>query len=53
MTPGIPFMTTVLLVEDAVDLALVKELTEAMEGDVGVQSTLDEGRCFTVRFPVV
>ena len=32
-------------------LALVKELTEAMEGTVAVESTPGEGSCFTLRFP--
>jgi signal transduction histidine kinase len=32
-------------------LALVKELTEAMGGNVAVQSTLGEGSCFTVTLP--
>ena len=32
-------------------LALVKELTEAMGGTVAVESTLDEGSCFTVTLP--
>jgi signal transduction histidine kinase len=32
-------------------LALVKELTEAMGGAVGVKSVLGEGSCFTIRLP--
>jgi len=32
-------------------LTLVKELTEAMGGTVGVTSKPDEGSCFTLRFP--
>lgn len=34
-------------------LALVKELTEAMGGTVGVESVPGEGSCFTLRFPLV
>jgi signal transduction histidine kinase len=34
-------------------LALVKELTEAMGGSVGVESVPGEGSCFTLRFPRV
>ena len=34
-------------------LALVKELTEAMGGNVAVQSTLGQGSCFTIRLPMV
>ncbi len=33
-------------------LALVKELTEAMGGSVGVESTPGEGSCFTIRLRV-
>jgi signal transduction histidine kinase len=32
-------------------LALVKELTERMGGTVGVESTLGQGSCFTIRLP--
>ncbi len=32
-------------------LALVKELTEAMNGTVAVESTLGQGSCFTIRLP--
>ncbi len=32
-------------------LALVKELTEAMNGTVAVESTLGQGSCFTIRIP--
>lgn len=32
-------------------LAVVKELTEAMEGSVAVQSVLGKGSCFTIRLP--
>jgi len=31
----------------------VKELTEAMGGNVAVQSTLGQGSCFTIRLPMV
>ncbi|HEX2033678.1 MAG TPA: ATP-binding protein [Chloroflexota bacterium] len=34
-------------------LALVKELTEAMGGRVGVESVPGEGSCFTIRLPAV
>ena len=34
-------------------LALVKELTEAMNGTVTVESTLGEGSCFTLRLPLI
>jgi signal transduction histidine kinase len=34
-------------------LALVKELTEAMSGRVGVESVPGEGSCFTIRLPAV
>ena len=33
-------------------LALVKELTVAMDGTVEATSTPGEGSCFTVRFPL-
>jgi signal transduction histidine kinase len=33
-------------------LAIVKELTEAMSGTVAVESTVGQGTCFTLRFPV-
>jgi signal transduction histidine kinase len=32
-------------------LALVKELIEAMNGSVEVESVVDEGSCFTIRLP--
>jgi signal transduction histidine kinase len=32
-------------------LALVKELIEAMNGSVAVESTMGEGSCFTIRLP--
>lgn len=34
-------------------LSLVKELTEAMNGFVTVESRLNEGSCFTVQFPII
>jgi signal transduction histidine kinase len=33
-------------------LAIVKELTEAMGGTVDVDSTVDQGSCFAIRFPI-
>lgn len=33
-------------------LTLVKELTEAMDGQITVESILGEGSCFTLRFPI-
>lgn len=35
-----------------VGLALVRELTEAMGGEVTVESVLGEGTCFTVTLPM-
>jgi signal transduction histidine kinase len=35
-----------------IGLAIVRELTEAMEGHVSVASTLGEGTVFTLRFPI-
>jgi signal transduction histidine kinase len=34
-------------------LAIVKELTEAMGGTVAVESTLGEGSCFSLCFPLI
>jgi signal transduction histidine kinase len=33
-------------------LALVKELTEAMGGNVSIESSSGEGSCFTIKFPL-
>jgi signal transduction histidine kinase len=44
---------TILLVEDTLDLAIVKELSEAMGGSVAVESKSGQGSVFTVKLPGV